>query len=82
MKPADAKDAELSLQLSSVQDGTYALGKAHMCSTPSLRIFPNVAFQNGSNVCLIDDGSISRPFREDRLALRLSTPHSSRRSMV
>ena len=30
---------------SSVQDGIYALGKAHMRSTPSLRSFPNVAFE-------------------------------------
>ena len=31
--------------LSSVQDGSYALGKAHAHSTPSLRSFPNVAFE-------------------------------------
>ena len=30
---------------SSVEDDMYALGKAHMRSTPSLRRFPNVAFQ-------------------------------------
>ena len=29
----------------SVQDGFYALKKAHMRSTPSLRSFPNVAFE-------------------------------------
>ena len=28
-----------------VEDGIYALGKAHMRSTPSLRRFPNVAFE-------------------------------------
>ena len=32
-------------QLSSVQDGIYALGKAHMRSKPSLRSFPKVAFE-------------------------------------
>ena len=32
-------------QFSSVQDGIYALGKAHMRSIPSLRSFPSVAFQ-------------------------------------
>ena len=30
---------------SSVQDGTYALGKAHMSSAPSVISFPNVAFE-------------------------------------
>ena len=33
------------VQFSSVQDGFYALGKAHMRSTPSLRSFPNVALE-------------------------------------
>ena len=36
---------QLLHQSSSVQDGIYALRKAHMCSTPSLRSFPNVAFE-------------------------------------
>ena len=31
--------------MSSVQDGIYALGKANMRSTPSLRRFPNIAFE-------------------------------------
>ena len=35
----------IRIQFSSVQDGIYALGKAHLCSTPSLRSFPNVAFE-------------------------------------
>ena len=30
---------------SSVEGGIYVLGKAHMRSTPSLRSFPNVAFE-------------------------------------
>ena len=30
---------------SSVRDGTYALGKAHMSSTPSVISFPRVAFE-------------------------------------
>jgi len=34
-----------SVQFSSVQDGIYALGKAHMRSTPSLKSFPNVALE-------------------------------------
>ena len=33
------------LYVSSIQDGIYALEKAHMRSTPSLRSFPNVAFE-------------------------------------
>ena len=32
-------------ELSSVQGGIYALGKAHMRSTPSLRNVPSVAFE-------------------------------------
>ena len=46
-------------QFSSVQDGIYALGKAHMRSTPSLGSFLNVAFENSPNVGLIDDGLFS-----------------------
>ena len=34
-----------SVQFSSVQDGTYALGKTHMHSTLSLRSFPNVPIE-------------------------------------
>ena len=33
------------LRFSSVQDGIYALGKAHMRSAPCLKGFPNVAFE-------------------------------------
>ena len=33
----------------SIQDGIYALGKAHMRSTPFLRSFPNVAFETSSS---------------------------------
>ena len=46
-----------SVQLSSVQDGIYALGKPiYMRSTPSLRDFPNVALETVPiNVGLIDD---------------------------
>ena len=34
-----------SVQLGSVQDDIYALGKAHMPSSPSLRSFPTVTFE-------------------------------------
>ena len=34
-----------SAQLSLIQDGIYALGKAHMRSSPSLRSFSSVAFE-------------------------------------
>ena len=33
------------VQFSSVHDGMYAFGKAHMRSTPSFRSFPNVALE-------------------------------------
>ena len=35
--------SRLRHQFSSVQDGIYALGKAHMRSTPFVRCFPNDA---------------------------------------
>ena len=46
---------------SSVQDGIYALGKAHMCSTLSLRSlkFPQCCLWNSFSVRLIDDGPLS-----------------------
>ena len=59
----------------SVQDDIYALGKAHMRSTPSLRSFPNVAFETVPVFVLLTM-ALSRPFMEDRLALSLSTPLS------
>ena len=40
----------VAAQFSSVQDGIYALGKAHMRSTPSLRNVPNFAFETVPNV--------------------------------
>ena len=68
-------------QLSSVQNGIHALGKAHtiMHSTPSLRGSPNVAFETVPVFAWL---VVSRPFKEDRLALPLSTLLSSRRSVV
>ena len=47
LKAKDALNFEFSAesQFSSVQDGIYALGKAHMRSTPCLRSFPTVAFE-------------------------------------
>ena len=60
-------------QFSSVQDGIYALGKAHMRSTPSLSSFPKVAFQTVPVFARLTI-ALSRPFKEDRLALPLSTP--------
>ena len=38
------------MQFSSVQDGTYALGKAHMRSNPSFRSPPNTAFETVNSV--------------------------------
>ena len=46
-----------SRSVSSVQDGIYALGKAHMRSIPSLRRFPNFPFE--AVVRLSDDGPLS-----------------------
>ena len=41
----ESRTTNLWKQFSSVQDGIYALRKAHMRSTPSLRSFPNVALE-------------------------------------
>ena len=48
-----------SVQVSSVQDGIYALGKAHMRSTPFLGSFPNVACETVSMYGLTDNGPFS-----------------------
>ena len=66
---------------SSIQDGIYALGKTHMRSTPSLTSFPNVAFETVP-VFVWLTMALSRPSTKIVLALPLSTPLSSRRSMV
>ena len=52
-----------------------------MRSTPSLRSFSNVAFETVP-VFVWFTMALSRPFKEDRQALPLSTSLSSRRSMV
>ena len=52
-----------------------------MHSTLSIRGFPNVAFETVP-VFVWLTMALSRPFKEDRLALPLSTPLSSRRSMM
>ena len=68
----------VSVQLSSVQDGIYAIGKAHMRSIPSLsEVSPKVAFETVP-IFVSLTMALSRPFKEDRLALLLSTPLSFR----
>ena len=52
-----------------------------MRSAPPLRIFPNIAFQTVPMFVWLTM-ALSRPFKEDRLALPLSAPLSSRLSMV
>ena len=49
-----------TVQLNSVQDGIYALGKAHMRSTPSLGSFsPNFAFETVPVIRLIVNGDLT-----------------------
>jgi len=55
--------------------------KAHMCSTPSLGRFRYTASKTVSIFVWLTM-TLSRPFKEDRLTLRLSMPLCSRRSMV
>ena len=66
-----------SVQFSSVQDGIYALGNAHIRSTPSLRSFPNGTFETVP-MFIRFTMALSRPFKKDRRTLPLSTSLSSR----
>ena len=65
----------------SVQDGIYALQKSHMRFTPPLSSFPSIAFVTVPMFVSLTM-ALSRPFKEDRQALPLPMPLSSRRSMV
>ena len=56
------------VQFSSVQDGIYALAKAHMRSTSSLRRFPNVVFETIPMFVWLTM-ALSGPVKEDRLAV-------------
>ena len=66
--------------LSSVQSSWFKMismrsEKTHMHYTPSLRSFPKVAFEAVPMFIWLTM-ALSRPFKEDRLALPLSTPES------
>ena len=84
MQNLAALQLPVSVQLTSEQDGIYALRKAHMQPPPppppSLRNSPNVAFETVLMfVCL----TMAISFFQIRLSsASLSTPLSSRRSMV
>ena len=80
-KTSPRPEIKHSVVFSSDQDGIYALGNAHMCSTPSLRSFPSVAFETVPMFVRLTM-ALSRPFKEDCVALPLSTPLSFRPSMV
>ena len=71
----------LTSLMSSVQDGIYAFRKAHMHSTLSLGSFVNVTFEM-IPVFIWLMMALSRPFKEGHLVFPLSTPLSSRRSLV
>ena len=65
-----------SVQFSSVRfkvviAGSYALGKAHMRSTPSLRSVPKVALETVPKLFWLTM-ALSRPLKEDRRALNSS----------
>ena len=68
--------------VSSVEDGIYALGKAHMRSTRSLGSFPNVAFETVAMFVWLTMAPSLVLSRKICLALPLSTPLSSRSSKV
>ena len=79
-------------QLSLFQDSIFVFRKAHLRTTMSLRMFPNVAFETVPIFIRLTMAfsrpfvrltmALSRPFKEDCLVLPLSMPLSSRRSMV
>ena len=56
-----------SIQISSVQDAVYALGKAGMRSIPSLKRFPSLSFKT-SPMHIWLAMVFSRPFMDDRRA--------------
>ena len=51
---SQAKHQVKSIQFSSAKDGIYALGKAHMRSTPSVRSLPNVALKRANITVMVD----------------------------
>ena len=63
-----------AVQHSSVQDGICVFRKAHMRSTPSLRSFPNVAFEMVPSAHLTDDDPLSSFHRRSS---RASSFHAS-----
>ena len=71
----------LGAVLSSVQDGIYVLRKDHTRSTPSLRSFPNIAFETVPMFIWLKM-AFSRHLKDHHPALPLSMPLSSRWSMV
>ena len=70
------------VQFSSVKYGSYALWKAHMRPTTSLRHFVDSGTFETVQMFVSLTMALFRPFKEDRLALPFSTPLSSRRSVV
>ena len=75
-----------ALSFSSVQfSSTWYIGlharEAHMRSTSSLTSFPSTAFKTVSMFVLFKM-TLFHPFKEDRRALILSTPLSSRRPII
>ena len=63
-------------ELSSFQDGIYALGKAHMRSTKFLRSFPNDAFETVPIFAWLKM-AFTCPFKKDLRALVLCKPKAS-----
>jgi len=68
-------------QFSSVQYAIYVLRKVQRRPTPSHRSFPSIAFKTVPMFVWLTI-ALSRPFKEDHLALPLSTSLSSRRMCV
>jgi len=66
-----------TVQFSSVQDGIYVLEKVHKCLTPSIGIFPNVAFEMVPMFVRLTM-ALSRPFKQNPLAL----PQSSKATLL
>ena len=69
------------VQFSWVQGGIYELGKAHTCSTPSVRCF-HLVLPESVPMFVWLTVTFPHAFKEDHQALPLSTPLSSKQSIV
>ena len=71
-----------TVQFISVQEGIYVHRKAHMCPTPLFRSFPSADSETVPLMVVWLTLLLSLPFKEGHPVLSLSTPFSTRWSMM